>query len=283
MIIVPYRYGQLGNQLFHVAHLYAAHKLNGHRVLFCCFGYDKQYFPNIDSNPRFRVRVAGNLTNRLLRKSTVLHRQFCGTLSSGLISHLYCESPPYIDSSADQFNEACRKKIFICEGWGFRDNSSMQVFRSEIINFLSFSNEIKHNSKKFISSIRKTPNCCLVAFHVRRGDYQFYKDGQFYLSDDDWRSAIDTARRVVESQGRAFRPIIFSNEDCEALKDIKGIVFAKGNIYTDLQSLSSCDLIVAPPSTFSGWASYLGNVKFAQVDNCGHYEKSILSATPILW
>jgi hypothetical protein len=283
MIIVPYRYGQLGNQLFHIAHLYAAHKVTGQRVVFCSFGYSRKCFPHIDSNPNFRVMVSGNLLNRVLRKSTVLHRKLLNRVTSGVISHLYCETPPYIDSSGDVFNSACKKQIFICEGWGFRDNKSMQKFRPDIVKFLALSEGIRIKSEEFLQTVKNSSKCCLVGFHVRRGDYQSYKNGRYFLSDAQWRSAINAARRIVESSGRTFRPIIFSNENCEAFRNVQDIAFAKGDLYTDLQSLASCDLIVAPPSTFSGWASYLGNVNFAKVDINENYENAIICATPIRW
>ena len=283
MIIVPYRYGQLGNQLFHIAHLYAAHKVTGQRVVFCSFGYSKKCFPQIDSNPNFRVMASGNLLNRLLRKSTVLHRKLFNRLTSGVISHLYCETPPYIDSSGELFSNACKKRIFICEGWGFRDNTSVQTFRQDIVKFLALSEDISRESVRFLESVRTSSKCCLVGFHVRRGDYQKYKNGLYFLSDAQWRAVIHAAKRIVESTGRTFCPIIFSNENCEAFKDVHNVTFASGDIYTDLRSLASCDLIVAPPSTFSGWASYLGNVDFAEVDINGNYESAIANAAPIRW
>jgi hypothetical protein len=283
MIINPYRYGQLGNQLFHIAHLYTAHKVNGHQVVFVGFGYDKRCFPNIDAAPGFKVIKTGKTLNCWLRKLTAVHRKFLKAMSSGVITHLCCETPPYIDTSSKIFNEACKKKLCICEGWGFRDNKHIQTFRLDIVRLLSFSNEIRNESARFLTAVKKSSKCCLVGFHIRRGDYRHYKNGVFYLSDANWRSAIDATRQVVESSGKTFRPIIFSNENCEALHDIQDIVVAKGDMYTDLQSLSSCDLIVAPPSTFSGWASFLGNVKFAQVDIYGKYEEAIGNAKPILW
>ena len=50
MVIVPNRVGQLGNQLFHIAHFASSAIENHFKVIFGSFEFPLDQFPNINSN-----------------------------------------------------------------------------------------------------------------------------------------------------------------------------------------------------------------------------------------
>lgn len=99
----------------------------------------------------------------------------------------------------------------------------------------------------------------LVGIHLRRGDYMVYHGGQWCFSNKTflcWMEAIQS-----HFQGKSVRFVIASNETITLEDFMPFQVFkAPGNPITDLYTLAACDLIVGPPSTFSGWASFMGNV-----------------------
>ena len=67
--------------------------------------------------------------------------------------------------------------------------------------------------------------------------------------------------------------------DSDILKSdlLKGpdITFSHGTREFDLYSLTQCDLIVGPPSTFSGWASFYGSVPL----NCITHKNQIIQTS----
>ena len=66
MVIIQKRVGQLGNQLFAIAHFTAAAIENDYRVLCPCFEHCLGEFPNINTNRNLKVLRAGRRTNRLV-------------------------------------------------------------------------------------------------------------------------------------------------------------------------------------------------------------------------
>lgn len=98
----------------------------------------------------------------------------------------------------------------------------------------------------------------LIGVHVRLGDYSRYRNGQ-------WLFDISVYRRVVthlasEFAGRSVGILISTNGalPSDAFAGLNAYC-APGHLALDMYALAACDVIVGPPSTFSGWASFIGN------------------------
>jgi len=107
-----------------------------------------------------------------------------------------------------------------------------------------------------------------ISLHIRRGD--FLKRGSFEeivknrnsLIPLDWY--ISALERVRERCGRAVRASVFSDGTEEELAPILSMDHVKrvenGSSIADILALSRSRLLIASDSTFSQWASYLGQV-----------------------
>jgi hypothetical protein len=99
----------------------------------------------------------------------------------------------------------------------------------------------------------------LVGVHVRRGDYCRYRDGRWYYADTVYRRVMNcVAERYCQEQVGF---VIASLEPIDAAGFAPlEIVRTPGGLMADMYALAECDLIIGPPSTFSGWASFMGRV-----------------------
>lgn len=104
----------------------------------------------------------------------------------------------------------------------------------------------------------------LVGVHVRQGDYEQWKSGQFFLTTKEYADLMRAF--TAHFPGKKVSFLICSNEEQdEAL--FAGLTFAKGpgHPVSDLYSLSECDYIIGALSTFSQWASFYGEVPLYHV------------------
>ncbi|MDF7807238.1 alpha-1,2-fucosyltransferase [Pontiellaceae bacterium B12219] len=113
----------------------------------------------------------------------------------------------------------------------------------------------------------------LVGIHIRQGDYAQWRGGRFYLTTQEYAKLM---RAFAEQfPGKKVGFLVCSNEQQdERLFD--GLTYANGpgHPVSDLYSLSRCDYIIGPLSTFSQWASFYGKVPLF------HLEKGQGAITP---
>ncbi|MBP5722772.1 MAG: hypothetical protein J6X18_04245 [Bacteroidales bacterium] len=64
--------------------------------------------------------------------------------------------------------------------------------------------------------------------------------------------------------------LMFSNEDLNDSFDSFNVIYSKEQWYVDQYIMSLCDYIIGPPSSFSGWASYMGDVPLYQIRDTKH-------------
>jgi glycosyl transferase family 11 len=259
MVIIQKRVGQLGNQLFAIAHFAAAAIENDYRVLFPCFEYPLEQFPNINTSPNLRVFRFGPAMNRLVHGFFKLLRL---TVPDSPWHQCYvAEGSPFVNVGSAEFAADAQKKIVACEGFGFRDGESVIKYRRVITELFQPSEATERKVQEFIADKRLNQNFVVVGFHVRRLDYRTYRNGEYYFDDVVWASWIRQAREVFRSDEKRFIGIIFSDEDVAGLvNSANDLIRGPGGIYEDLCMLSKCDYIIGPPSTFSGWASFIGRV-----------------------
>ena len=120
----------------------------------------------------------------------------------------------------------------------------------------------------FISEKCLHRNVVMVGFHVRRADYRFYRNGAYYYEDVAWLSWIRQARRAFRSNAKRFVGLISSDKDVFSLvNSADDLIRVPGGTYEDLCLLSKCHYLIGPPSTFSGWASFIGRVPLLYMTN----------------
>lgn len=148
------------------------------------------------------------------------------------------------------------------KGWSTTtDTRYLEQTKKQLQHIFQPRQDICHRAEAMMADIRQTADL-VVGVHIRHGDYKTWRDGRFYYTLEEFRQFMLRIQALYSNQRVAF--FISSNESF-SMDSFKGCTcyrFGKepsGDIL-DLHTLSLCDRIVGPWSTYSRWASFIGEV-----------------------
>lgn len=148
------------------------------------------------------------------------------------------------------------------KGWHTRNQTEyIYSAKSELKKIYTPREAIVNVARSLLSKMKEKHNR-IIGVHIRRGDYIEWNDGRFYYTWEQYKNFMECLKNLYSNEKIAF--FISSNEkiskqnfegcDCYFFENIESPVI------TDLYMLSICDQIIGPPSTFSRWASFYGEV-----------------------
>ena len=108
--------------------------------------------------------------------------------------------------------------------------------------------------------LHKSADNIIIGVHIRRGDYKKFMEGKYFYSIKEYANIC----RIIQSffKNKKVKFFIASNEKINS-NDFEGLEYfsiENSNVVKDLYGLSFCDYIIGPPSSFSRWASFYGEV-----------------------
>lgn len=168
---------------------------------------------------------------------------------------------PNVNEPLEIFNPKGKYHVHFIDAWKHSDDVSFINKNKEIIKLLFTPNQTVLN--KILKSIGFF-NGYTIGIHIRRGDYKEFLCGRYYYSIDKWAKYIDFLNSQFDDKQVRF--LICSNEQdignkiAELLPYINIITIADTDGLTDLYALSICDYILGVPSSYSQWASFVGDV-----------------------
>ena len=148
------------------------------------------------------------------------------------------------------------------KGWNtMNDTRYLVQTKKELQQIFRPSLDITRKAETFITDIRKTADI-IIGVHVRHGDYKTFYNGRFYYTLEEFHQFMIQLQKLYVDKRVVF--FICSNESfpVDIFSDCKCYRFGKepsGDIL-DLYTLSLCDRIIGPWSTYSRWASFIGEV-----------------------
>jgi hypothetical protein len=157
--------------------------------------------------------------------------------------------------------------VTMLSGWGICDWKLVEKHQSEIRENLKVKYKYFNLSNSFIADKRQKYDF-IVGVMIRQGDYKFWKDGQYYFSIAQYSRWIDQLSEVLQNRGKI--GFILASDTPQNLKNFAnqnihfttGITSSSGHYIESISQLSLCDVIMSPPSSFSLWAAFLGNIPF---------------------
>lgn len=159
--------------------------------------------------------------------------------------------------------------FFFTKGWDTRkDTRYLTIAKKELQHLFRPRFEITEKAKGFIKDIRNNADI-VVGIHIRHGDYKSFCYGRFYYTLKEYHQFMlqiinlfpDKQVAFFLSSNESFSPDIFTN--CSAYRFEKE---PSGDIL-DLYTLSLCDYILGPWSTYSRWASFIGEVPLCFIES----------------
>lgn len=262
MLVFTFQGGQLGNQLFCFSHLIANSINYEYPIYNLAFNY-YHYFPK-------------NLSLKYSSKWLNSHRDFIcfflGKIPSKLIdSHFGLGNFRYVNLGWNRtlnefdsdFLKSARNGFLIIDGFGFRDFSSLHKYKSIVLEAFIPLDQIVFAVNSKLEKIRESSDV-IVGVHIRRGDYANYLNGKFLFRDSVYIRNIIFIKEVLSVLNKKVSVIVTSNDPAfvqeKITSKISDTYLLNGSSIEDMYALSKCDYIIGPPSTFSGWASFYGDV-----------------------
>jgi mannose-1-phosphate guanylyltransferase len=151
-----------------------------------------------------------------------------------------------------------------CEGWNFRTPD--EVISQYIPLYQEHFRPGYNTHWLDVEFLERPKDEVLVAVHVRRGDFKYWRGGKFYFGDEVY---LDKIRQLTEQLDRPVKIILFSNDPDLDLpvyrKAFKNVLISGNGVSQDHYLMSKCDYIIGPFSTFSLWASFIGQTKFHHI------------------
>ena len=154
------------------------------------------------------------------------------------------------------------------KGWHTRtDVRYLQQTLPQLKQIFRPKEEIMNKAEGLIADMKQSADI-VIGVHIRRGDYATWNNGRFFYELEEYHQFMLRVQALYHNNKVAF--FISSNEDfqldlfdsCECRrfgKEPSGAIL-------DLYTLSVCDRIIGPVSSYSRWASFIGEVPLCFIE-----------------
>ena len=145
------------------------------------------------------------------------------------------------------------------KGWHTRtETENIAAAKEELKRIFTPRKEIVDKAEALISELRKDADL-VIGVHIRRGDYKEWNEGRFYYSFEEYYRFMKRIEKLYEGKRVAF---FISSNEALSMEQFPGLCCSfheqDASVILDLHTLSLCDRIIGPYSTFSRWASFIG-------------------------
>lgn len=232
--------GRLCNNILQFGHAYAWARENGLRAVSLRFAYKYRGF-----------RICGTRGHNFLNYLQAKYRAHLG-----LIPEVSIDSPDLpaeqLDVLYDRVRRNARRGV-VLSGWWVRHYDLFLKYRDEITSLFAFTGS---DTGQLPAA---EPGTVWLGVHVRRGDYSRWHGGRYFYSDGQYVACINSFIDLMKLNSKRVNVAVFTNDpklDTDYFirnlhRDAAELVFPFGTAVSDLQTLSACDYIMGPPSTFS--------------------------------
>ena len=272
-VVIARRFGQLGNRLILFAHWIAYSRQHGVQLLNPSFVEYAPYFPTTSQDLwcRYPPRKGGRPVPAWLR-SWLYHGVY---LTVRLLTHLRCTAFPVriirrredepCDLDGAAFQTLVQGRRLVCvQGWRFRTRRHLLQQADAIRAYFRPAPEHELAVEQLTTAAR-TGTDCLVGVHIRHGDYATFCGGRYYYQLLQYHDVMQRIQRLLAP--RRVRFLVCSNVPPPASAfggcDVRT---GSGHLVEDLYALARCDYLVGPPSTFTTWASFYGEVPLCHLE-----------------
>lgn len=265
MLILTEKAGQLCNRLFQYAHLIAFCKRHQIKIVHLAFYDYAQYFNSI--NDRLFISFPSSslkLRNGFIRFTLQSAFRFGASFIQHIVPRFMGITKVRFDVESAKTDEilesALGHPLIFINGFYFRDSYNLNKYADAIKNYFMPKEIYTRMAKEINTQLRKNSEM-IIGLHIRRGDYKYHENGKYYFEDKVYIRIIQDI--ITQFPGKGVKVFIASNESLrlENYACVSNyIVWESREPIVDLMALTLCDYLVGPPSTFSMWASFYGNV-----------------------
>jgi len=271
VIVIASRPGQLGNLLFVFAHFVGFAIEKGGTILDPAFSEYAGAFENlrgrfIPSYPAIGPRMRGSrwvATATYWLVSSAARALARSPLRAARAAVVSLDWGERLDLGGAEFAALAKRRLLLVTGWEFRYPEAVRRQARAIREFFAPRADIGQRAREV--SARARAGCdVLVGVHVRQGDYRLFEGGRYFFPAAEYRRVMAATAASLGSRRVGF--LVCSNEpqDPGAWAGLS-CTPGSGDAVEDLFALAYCDYLVGPPSTYSLWASFWGDLPLHQM------------------
>ena len=163
------------------------------------------------------------------------------------------------DLASDSFAALAKKsRHLLALGWLFRSETLLAQHADAVRDHFQISPQHNDNVRAAISTLRQRADF-VVGVHIRHGDYATFMGGKYFFTTQQYAAAMRGIAQQLPGQRVAF--LVCSNSSLNR-RDFGelDVQFGPGHIIEDMYCFAETDLLIGPPSTYTGWASFIGKV-----------------------
>jgi Glycosyl transferase family 11 len=260
----------LCNQMFPFANVIAFASVNNKTVIYPSFAKHAESFPYFQNNDlcQFPMEKDVNKICTVLTKNRLLEKWFLRINHKLQIFPHILMNPEQSYNFEIESNKEMNKRIIsapvaVFDGLYFLSDQNFIRAKDTIKKVFSPSSDIKHNVDACINRARQNTDI-LIGTHMRFGDYLTLKKDLAY-NVNEYYEVMQKIKKLFRTKKVTF---LLCSDQQQNVNDFPKLrtEIGPGHYVEDLFCLSECDLIIGPPSTFSQWASFYGDVPRYQIN-----------------
>ena len=267
MIVIARKWGLMCNQIFTMGHAIAAALECGTSVLNPSFKDYARHFIRLKDDPlcRFPARrpvpIVDACAARLVRSpgaylSDLIPRYHLSTRVARTIRigwHGECR----LDTEPARMHIS-KTWVLVLDGWQFKAPLWFDKHAGAIREFFTSLPELEIQAAEAAKEARDGCDV-LVGVHVRQGDYKEHLNGKYHYMTGEYARLMRDVSSLFAGMTVGFLVCSNAKQDLNAFHGLHWSA-GDGHMVVDLYSLAKCDFLIGPPSTFSQWASFYGQV-----------------------
>lgn len=267
MIVIAKKVGRLANRMVLFSHFIGAAQEHGFKVANPAFERYAPYFPTTSRDLLCRFPASSRMISfgfpgrstfyRMVQLGAhVLFRLQCHGYNTPLIrlrrsQKLDLDGPVFLA----RLNE---HHVLLVQDWFFRSSKDCEKHGAVIRSFFTPWEHHLERSRALVAPARRDGKF-VVGVHVRQDDYATFKDGRYFYSHGQYRALMEQVLSAFPDESVAFLVCSDAPVPGEIFAGLD-VHYGNGHELEDLYALAECDLLMGPPSTYSRWASFYGEV-----------------------
>lgn len=268
MIVIVRNFGQLGNRLLLSAHLIAAAREYGVTLLNPSFAEYARYFPSTarDLWCRYPSLPSSKHAPSASRRNATYKAVYLSGKSLWYAKKIGCSVPMIrlgkdeaCDLRSEEFRRLAQSSIpLLVSGWEFRSKTLLEKHAEAVRTHYQILPEHRSRVSALMRRVRQQADV-VIGVHIRHGDYAKYENGKYFYTLQQYVAVMRRIRDQLDGYDVAFLTCgnaRFERRDFDELN----VHFGTGHLVEDMYSFAETDLLIGPPSTFTGWASFFGRV-----------------------
>ena len=267
MMILGKKFGQLGNRLFLYAHLIAAAEEYGVELVNPSFAEYAKMFPRTAHDRWCHYPISPRQSGRPSQwgrhvLSTAVEFGGRGLHALGgnfpKLKVIRLGRGESMDLGSDEFASLVWSRHVLLQGWLFRSERLLHQHAEVIRTHFAIPETVQASIDARLNRLRDQADV-IVGVHIRHGDYATYLNGKYFYPTSEY---ADVMRRIQEQLAPARVGFLVCGNGILREHDFSGLTVSceSDGVIEDLYGFAGTDLLVGPPSTFTGWAAFYGKV-----------------------